>query len=147
MYFDNLWAMYTKHIKAVEILTFLRIYCHVPSWASQLQSLAVRSVSLCAPPTDRNNRHGWRRQRFGRFCAYTVTCPREPVSFSRLLHAVSLCAPPTVVPDRQCISKKPKTLFLQDIRKSSAVGKCPTVPELGPSPLRIWTKDLANLRA
>jgi hypothetical protein len=31
MYLDNLWAMYTKHIEAAEILTFLRIYCHVPS--------------------------------------------------------------------------------------------------------------------
>jgi hypothetical protein len=35
------------------------------------------------------DRHLRRRSSSGRFCASTVTCPREPVSFSRLLRALS----------------------------------------------------------
>jgi hypothetical protein len=38
------------HKKAAEFWTVLRIYCHVPSWASLLLLPAVRSVSPCAPP-------------------------------------------------------------------------------------------------
>jgi hypothetical protein len=36
---------------AAEFWTVLRIYSHMPSWASQPQSFSLRSVSLCAPPT------------------------------------------------------------------------------------------------
>lgn len=46
-------------------------------------------------------RHGRWRPSFGLFCAFKVTCPPEPVSFSRFLCAVSLCFPSSIVPVRQ----------------------------------------------
>jgi hypothetical protein len=55
--------------------------------ASQSASVACCTLylSLCA-----NRRNTRQLPSFGRLCAYTVTCPREPVSFIRLPYAVCL---------------------------------------------------------
>jgi hypothetical protein len=43
-------GLITLSLKAVKFWTVLRIYCHVPSSASQIKPLAVRSLTLSAPP-------------------------------------------------------------------------------------------------
>jgi hypothetical protein len=77
---------------------------HVTSWANRLHSLALRSLSVClsvclpaslslsTPLSYTSDLHEQRLPNSGRFCASTVTCPREPVNFSRLLCTLSLSA-------------------------------------------------------
>jgi hypothetical protein len=103
--------------KADEFWTVLRIYCHVISSASQLHSLVVRSVSVCAPPTGISDRHERLWPSFGRFCAFTVTWSRQPVSSTRLLFALSLSArhSQSFVPvSTTAGSNKPCELSIQD---------------------------------
>jgi hypothetical protein len=47
---------------------------------------------LCASIADKSDPHGGRWPSFGRYCAFVVTCPLQPISFSRLLCALSLSA-------------------------------------------------------
>jgi hypothetical protein len=75
------------------------LYLKSRALVSQLASIACckfsisvsLSLSLCAPP-DTSCRHGRRRPDIVRFCTFQVTCPCEPVTFSRLLRAPCLYA-------------------------------------------------------
>jgi hypothetical protein len=73
----------------------------VPSSASQslLYTLSL-SLSLCASQADISDLHGRRRPNFGRFCASSVTCPRELISISPCCtFSLSLCTPPADTSD------------------------------------------------
>jgi hypothetical protein len=61
------------------------------------------SLSPRHPPTSDRHRRCWLR--FGRFCAFKVTCPHKPVSFSRLLYTLSLSARhrPSFLPFSGCV--------------------------------------------
>jgi hypothetical protein len=50
------------------------------------------SLSLCTPLSYTSDLHEQRGPNSGRFCASTITCPRGPVNFSRLLCTLSLSA-------------------------------------------------------
>jgi hypothetical protein len=46
------YLKWPAHTTAAEFWMALRIYYHVPSWGSQLQSFAVKfSVWVCVPPS------------------------------------------------------------------------------------------------
>jgi hypothetical protein len=145
--FLQCYIMWPAPLKAANFWTVLRIWSHVPSRDSHLQSLAISyvlfisarhppaqgtgaddggrvldgsehllsralvilsrlmyalSLYLYVPSTGTGNRRGRRRPISGRFWASTVTCPREPVIFSRSLDPLSPSAPPAVVPAGKC---------------------------------------------
>jgi hypothetical protein len=51
--------------------------------------------SLCAPPANRKDRHRRRRPRFGWFCSFKVTCPRQLQQLVVRFVSLSVYNPPS----------------------------------------------------
>jgi hypothetical protein len=94
---------WTAHTKATKFWTVLLTvtYPRPPVNFGRL----LRALCLWAPPASTNDWYERRWPSFEGICASTVTCSREPDTFTRLLYAPSLsvCAQPDVVPVGQYI--------------------------------------------
>jgi hypothetical protein len=78
----------------VRILLFTTMFLTVPGFTESVNiGMLLKRCSLTKGgllhPSDGHRR---RRSSFGRFCASTVTCLRDPISFTLLLYALSLSA-------------------------------------------------------